>query len=160
MSGSELAQVGKKAPSFKLKNQDGETISLADFKGKRNVVLYFYPKAMTPGCTTQACGIRDSVEDFSDLDAVVLGVSADPVDLIKKFQNKYSLNFHLLSDLDHKVAEAYGVWGEKSIFGKLVQGLRRITFVIGKDGLIKHVMGKVATKTHHEDALEILKNIG
>lgn len=160
MSGSELAKVGEKAPTFKLKNQDGETISLADFKTKKNVVLYFYPKALTPGCTTQACGIRDSVDEFEDVNTVVLGISADPVELIKKFQDKYSLNFHLLSDLDHKVAEAYGVWGEKSIFGKLVQGLRRITFIIGKDGLIKHVMGKVNTKSHHEDVLEIIKNLG
>jgi peroxiredoxin Q/BCP len=154
---AKLLSVGQKAPSFSLKNQDGDTVSLSDFAGKKTVVLYFYPKALTPGCTTQACSIRDSQSEFAEVNAVVLGMSPDPVELIKKFQDKYSLNFHLLSDLGHKVAEAYGVWGEKSMFGKLTQGLRRITFIIGKDGLIKHVMPKVNTKTHHDDVLEFIK---
>lgn len=154
---TKLVEVGQKAPGFTLKNQDGDTVSLSDFAGKKVVVLYFYPKALTPGCTTQACGIRDSRAEMAEAGAVVLGMSPDPVDLIKKFQEKYSLNFHLLSDLGHKVAEAYGVWGEKTTFGKLVQGLRRITFIIGKDGVVKHVMPKVDTKTHHDDVLEFIR---
>lgn len=154
---SRLLEVGQKAPSFTLRNQDGDTISLSDFIGKKTVVLYFYPKALTPGCTVQACSIRDSTDQFEKVGAVVIGMSPDPVELIKKFQNKYSLNFHLLSDLGHKVASQYGVWGEKSIFGKITQGLKRITFIIGKDGIVKHVMPKVDTKTHHDDVLHFIK---
>ena len=157
MAPSNLASVGQKAPTFKLKDQDGNFIALESFKAKKNVVLYFYPKALTPGCTTQACGIRDAGDSFDAVDTVVLGVSPDPVELIKKFQEKHQLNFPLLSDLGHKVAEEYGVWGEKNTFGKLVQGLRRISFIIGKDGTIKHVMPKVDTKTHHDDVLSFIK---
>lgn len=148
---------GHKAPNFTLKNQDGDTISLSDFVGKKVVVLYFYPKALTPGCTTQACSIRDASDQFEDEGAVVFGVSPDPVELIKKFQNTHSLNFNLLSDLGHKVAEKYGAWGEKTVFGKTSEGLKRMTFIIGKDGIIKHVMPKVDTKTHHDDVLDYIR---
>lgn len=154
-----LLEVGDKAPDFILKNQNGDHISLSDYAGKKNVVLYFYPAALTPGCTVQACGIRDAKQEIEDTGTVVLGVSPDTVEKVKTFENKYHLNFDLLTDTNHKVAEAYGVWGEKSMFGKLVQGLKRITYIIGKDGKIKHVMPKVDTKTHHDDVLKILKSL-
>ena len=113
---------GNNAPAFSLKNQDGETVSLKDFKGKKNVVLYFYPKAMTPGCTTQACGIRDSKAKFTRADTVVLGVSPDPVSRLVKFREKEKLNFDLLSDEDHAIAEKYGVWGLKKFMGREYMG--------------------------------------
>ncbi len=157
MAPSNLLKVGTKAPTFKLEDQDGNEVNLKSFQGEKNVVLYFYPKALTPGCTTQACSIRDTEKSFEKLDTVVLGVSPDSVDLIKKFETKHDLNFPLLSDVGHKVAEKYGVWGEKSMFGKLIQGLHRVTFIIDKEGTIQHVMPKVNTKTHHEDVLTFIK---
>lgn len=151
----------KAAPAFKLKNQDGELVSLKDFKGEKNVVLYFYPKAMTPGCTTQACGIRDSKRKFVSADTVVFGVSPDPEKSLVKFREKEELNFDLLSDPDHKVAEAYGAWGMKKLYGREYEGLIRSTFIIGKDGKLKHIMPKVNTKTHHDDVLKWIKaNLG
>lgn len=150
----DFAPIGKAAPAFSLLNQDGAKVSLKDFKGEKNVVLYFYPKAMTPGCTVQACGIRDAKRKFTAADTVVLGVSPDEGTALTKFREKEKLNFELLSDPDHKVAEAYGSWGLKKNYGKEYMGVIRSTFIIGKDGKIKHVMPKVNTKTHHDDVLQ------
>ncbi|RLU00467.1 MAG: thioredoxin-dependent thiol peroxidase [Ketobacter sp.] len=152
-------KVGNMAPAFSLVNQDGEKVSLKDFKGKKTVVLYFYPKALTPGCITQACGIRDAKKDFEKLDAVVLGVSPDPVKKLQSFIEKKELNFDLLSDEDKTVAEKYGVWGLKKFMGREFMGILRTTFIIGKDGRLKHVMDKVKTKSHHDDVIEILKSL-
>lgn len=145
--------VGKQAPAFTLHNQDAEAVSLADFKSKKNVILYFYPKAMTPGCTVQACGLRDSAAQLSAQDTVVLGVSPDPVNRLQKFIDKESLNFTLLSDEDHAVADKYGAWGPKKFMGREYDGILRQTYIIDKDGKLRHIMDKVKTKTHHDDVL-------
>jgi len=149
-------EVGQSAPDFSLQNQRGETVSLADFAGKKNIVLYFYPKAMTPGCTTQACGIRDSKAEFADLDTVVLGVSPDPYPRLARFEEKQDLNFDLLSDEDHAVTESYGCWDLKKFMGREFMGVLRTTFVIDKKGKIALVMNKVKTKTHTGQILEVL----
>lgn len=154
-----LPKTGKAAPAFSLQNQDGKTIALKDFKGEKNVLLYFYPKAMTPGCTVQACGLRDTRSKLSRQKTVVLGISPDPVKKLKKFEEKEGLNFDLLSDEDHKIAEKYGVWGLKKFMGREYMGVNRISFLIGKDGKLKHVMEKVNTKTHHDDVLAIVKDL-
>lgn len=153
-------KIGNMAPAFTLPDQDGNKVSLKQFKGKKNVVLYFYPKAMTPGCTTQACGIRDSRKALEKLDTVVLGVSPDPVARLGKFIEKQELNFTLLSDEDHALADKYGAWGPKKFMGREFDGVLRSTFIIGKDGRLKHVMEKVNTKTHHEDVLALIKELG
>jgi peroxiredoxin Q/BCP len=153
-------KIGAAAPAFSLLDQDGNTVSLKQFKGKKNVVLYFYPRAMTPGCTVQACGIRDSKQPFAKLDTVVLGVSPDPVAKLGKFIEKQALNFTLLSDEDHTVTEKYGAWGLKKFMGREFMGVLRTTFIIGKDGRVKHVMPKVNTKSHHEDVLALIKELG
>ena len=152
-------KIGNLAPAFSLPNQSGDSISLKDFRNDKHVVLYFYPKASTPGCTTQACGIRDTRKAFDKLDTVVLGVSPDPVKKLQNFITKQDLNFDLLSDEDHAVAEKYGVWGLKKFMGREFMGILRTTFIIGKDGKLKHVMDKVNTKTHHDDVLAILKSL-
>lgn len=152
-----LPKIGNKAPAFTLLDQDGNKVSLKDFKGK-NVVIYFYPKAMTPGCTTQACGIRDHKADFKKLKTVVLGVSPDPVDKLQKFIDKQGLNFTLLSDPDHKIAEKYGSWGTKKFMGKVYDGILRQTFIINKDGNLVHIMDKVKTKSHHDDVINFIKD--
>jgi peroxiredoxin Q/BCP len=139
--------VGEPAPAFTLPDQHGEPVSLADFKGK-NVVLYFYPKADTPGCTTQACGVRDHQADYASHDAVVLGVSPDAPKKIAKFDVKFSLGFPLLGDEDHAVAEAYGVWVKKSMYGREYLGNERTTFVIGPDGVITDILRKVKPAEH------------
>jgi peroxiredoxin Q/BCP len=144
---SQMPAAGDPAPDFELPNQDGEPVRLSDLRGKRTV-LYFYPKADTPGCTTQACGIRDRVEDYDAAGAVVLGVSPDPVKAVKKFHDKQGLNFTLLADEDHAVAEQYGVWVEKSMYGKTYMGNERTTFVIGEDGKVAEVLRKVKPKEH------------
>lgn len=146
-----------KAPDFSLNNQNGERIKLSSFVGKYNVVVYFYPKAMTPGCTTQACGIRDFEKEFAELDTVILGVSPDPVEKLKKFEDKQALTFTLLSDEDHAVAEKYGVWGLKKFMGREFMGILRTTFVIDKEGRLVHVVDKVKTKSHHDDVIQIIK---
>lgn len=153
----ELPKIGNMAPAFTLLNQRGEKVSLKDFKGEKNVVLYFYPKAMTPGCTVQACGIRDSEKAFAEADTVVLGVSPDPHSRLAKFRERDNLNFDLLSDEDHATADKYGVWGPKKFMGREYDGIHRITFIIGKDGRLKHVMDKVKTKSHHDDVLAWIK---
>jgi peroxiredoxin Q/BCP len=152
-----FSEVGTAASDFSLFNQRGEKVSLAEFRGIKNVLLYFYPKAMTPGCTVQACGIRDSKDQFAALDTVVMAVSPDSVDRLVKFEDKQELNFTLLSDEDHQVTGSYGAWDMKKFMGREYMGVLRSTFVIGKDGLIKHVMAKVKTKSHHDDALAWIK---
>lgn len=153
-------KVGNMAPAFSLLDQNGKKVTLAQFKGKHNVVLYFYPRAMTPGCTVQACGIRDSKKALAKLDTVVLGVSPDPVAKLGKFIEKQDLNFTLLSDEDHAVTEKYGAWGLKKFMGKEFMGVLRTTFIIGKDGRLKHVMDTVKTKTHHDDVIALVKELG
>ena len=153
-------KVGNMAPAFSLLDQDGNKVSLKQFKGKQNVALYFYPRAMTPGCTVQACGIRDSKKTLAKLDTVVLGVSPDPVAKLGKFIEKQDLNFTLLSDEDHAITEKYGAWGLKKFMGKEFMGVLRTTFIIGKDGRLKHVMNKFKTKTHHDDLIAMLKELG
>lgn len=151
-------KIGNKAPAFTLENQDGEQVKLSSLQGKI-VVLYFYPKALTPGCTVQACGLRDTKKELDKRDVVVLGVSPDPVSRLPKFIEKHDLNFTLLSDEDHQVAEKYGCWGLKKFMGKEFMGLIRTTFIIGKDGKLLKVMDKFKTKTHHDDLLEILDSL-
>lgn len=153
-----LPKLGAAAPAFTLKNQDGEKVSLKDFKGQ-NVVVYFYPKAMTPGCTTQACGIRDSKKELAKEKIVVLGISPDPVEKLQKFIEKEKLNFTLLSDEDHAVADKYGSWGPKKFMGREYDGILRQSFLINKEGKLVHIMSKVNTKTHHEDIIEIFKSL-
>ena len=157
MSEISFPKIGNLAPAFQLPNQDGDKVSLKDFKGKKNILLYFYPKAMTPGCTTQACGLRDAQRKLANADTVVLGVSPDPVSRLQKFREKESLNFDLLADEDHKIAEKYGVWALKKNYGREYMGIVRTSFIIGKDGKLKHIMDKVKTKTHHDDALQWIK---
>jgi peroxiredoxin Q/BCP len=147
MTDSTMPAVGDSAPDFELPDQDGTTTRLSDLRGRR-VVLYFYPKADTPGCTTQACGVRDHVEEYDAAGAVVLGVSPDPVKAVKKFHTGQGLNFTLLADADHSVAEQYGVWVEKSMYGKTYMGNERTTFVIGEDGVVTDVLRKVKPKEH------------
>lgn len=152
-----LPKVGNNAPAFSMLNQDEEKISLKDFKGKKNVVLYFYPKAMTPGCTVQAAGITAAKRKFSNANTVVLGVSPDAPERLGRFIARDSINFDLLSDPEHKIADKYGAWGPKQFMGKKYDGILRSTFIIGKDGKLKHVMDKVKTKTHHDDVLGWIK---
>ncbi len=152
-----LPKTGNLAPAFTLVNQDGKKVSLKDFRGEKNVLVYFYPKAMTPGCTTQACGLRDNKAKLSRQQLVVLGMSPDPVARLKKFQDKEKLNFDLLSDEDHAIAEKYGVWGLKKFMGREYMGVNRMSFLIDKNGKLRHVMEKVNTKTHHDDVLELVK---
>ncbi len=149
-------KIGNMAPAFSMLDQDGNKVSLKDFKGKK-VILYFYPKAMTPGCTVQACSLRDSKRKLSANGIVALGVSPDPVARLKKFEQRDDLNFTLLSDEDKSVTEKYGCWGLKKFMGKEFMGVIRTTFIIGEDGRLKHIMDKVKTKTHHEDALVWIK---
>ena len=146
---------GDIAPDFDLPNQDGEQVGLSDLRGKP-VVLYFYPKADTPGCTTQACGIRDHRADYERVGAVVLGVSPDEPAALRRFADKYGLDFTLLADPDHRVAEEYGVWAEKSMYGRRYWGVTRSTFVIAPDGTVARVFPKVSPKTHDEVVLAAL----
>ncbi len=151
-----MLQVGDKAPDFKLKSDQDKEVSLKDFLGESEVVLYFYPKDNTPGCTKEACSFRDNIQPIQAKNAVVLGISPDSVKSHQSFINKQNLNFTLLSDPDHEVAEAYGVWGEKSMYGKKYMGILRSTFVIGKDGRIKHVFEKVKPEGHAREVLQVL----
>ncbi len=153
-----MIETGEQAPDFTLPDQDGDHVSLAELRG-RTVVLYFYPKADTPGCTTQACGVRDHLPEYEGSGAVVLGVSPDPVKKVKKFHDKFDLNFPLLADEDHAVCEAYGVWAEKSMYGKTYWGALRATFVIDAEGVVRHVIPKVSPKTHDEQVLAVLKDL-
>jgi thioredoxin-dependent peroxiredoxin len=149
---------GKPAPEFTLEDDAGETVSLSDFRGK-SVVLYFYPKDDTPGCTAQACGIRDAYGEFEQAGAVVLGVSPDRVSKHVKFKEKYDLPFTLLADPEHEVAERYGVWGEKKYMGRSYMGVSRTTFVIAPDGTVAEVMENVKPDSHAYDVLASLAAI-
>jgi peroxiredoxin Q/BCP len=151
-----VIEQGEQAPDFELPDQDGRTVKLGDFHGQM-LVLYFYPKADTPGCTTQACGVRDRRRDYEGENAVVLGVSPDPVAKVKKFHDKQGLNFSLLADEGHRVADAYGVWVEKSMYGKTYFGNERTTFVIGPDGRVARVLRKVKPAEHDDLVLAALR---
>ncbi|HWO74699.1 MAG TPA: thioredoxin-dependent thiol peroxidase [Bacillus sp. (in: firmicutes)] len=151
------AAVGKKAPQFELVASNGETVKLSDYKGKY-VVLYFYPKDMTPGCTTEACDFRDYHKEFEGLNAVILGVSPDPVKSHEKFIKKHGLPFLLLADENHKVAEAYDVWKPKKMFGKEFLGIERSTFIIDPEGILVKEFRKVKVAGHVEEALEFIKS--
>ncbi len=151
-----MLKAGSKAPDFTLETDKGEKLSLSQFQGKKEVILYFYPKDNTSGCTTEACSFRDNLPAYRAKDAVILGVSPDSVKSHQGFIQKQNLNFTLLSDPDHQVAEAYGAWGEKSMYGRKYMGILRTTFVIGKDGIIKKVFEKVKPADH---ALEVLSII-
>ena len=150
-----MIEPGNKAPDFTLRDQDGNLVALSQLRGK-TVVLYFYPKADTPGCTAQACGVRDHAPDYDAAGAVVLGVSRDPVPRLRAFADKYGLEFPLLSDEDHAVAEAYGVWVEKSMYGRKFFGNERTTFVIDGDGVVQEVLRKVKPAQHDELVLGAL----
>jgi peroxiredoxin Q/BCP len=150
-----VVEEGKPAPEFELASDSGDTVKLSSLRGKQ-VVVYFYPKDDTPGCTTQACGIRDAYGEFERAGAVVLGVSPDDESSHLRFREKYELPFTLLADPDHRVSEAYGVWGEKSYGGRTYMGIERSTFVIGEDGTVKKVMRNVKPDTHADDVLAVL----
>ena len=147
---------GEKAPDFELENQDGEPVKLSDFRGRR-VILYFYPKADTPGCTKQACGIRDHFADYEGSDAVVLGVSPDKPEKLRKFADKYDLPFTLLADTEHAVADEYGAWVEKSMYGRKYMGIERSTFVIDPEGKLKAEFRKVKVDGHVDEVLAAAK---
>ena len=150
-----MVEAGQEAPDFALRNQDDEEVALSSLRGRR-VVLYFYPRADTPGCTTQACGVRDHAADYGSADAVVLGVSPDTVAKVKRFHDKQGLNFDLLADPDHEVADSFGVWVEKSMYGKKYWGNERTTFVIDPDGVVTDVLRKVKPAEHDERVLASL----
>jgi peroxiredoxin Q/BCP len=152
-------KVGEKAPDFSLPSSDGKKISLKDFRGKKPVVLCFYPKDDTPGCTTEACGFRDLYAEIGKSNAVVLGVSLDPLEAHKKFIDKYNLPFPLLSDEEAKVSKAYGVYGEKNMYGKKFWGIHRTTFLINQEGIIEEIYHKVKVETHPREVLTCLENL-
>jgi peroxiredoxin Q/BCP len=149
---------GEKAPNFTLPDQNGEKVKLSDLKGE-TVILYFYPRADTPGCTTQACGVRDRRADYAKAGARVIGISPDEVTAIDKFAGKFDLDFTLLADADHAVAEKYGTWVEKSMYGKKYMGVQRATFIVGPDGKIAKVFPKVSPKTHDDLVLGALSEL-
>src|SRR6187200_3474057 len=153
-----MLKPGDTAPDFVLQDQNGDDLTLSDLRGEI-VVLYFYPRADTPGCTTQACGVRDRRGDYEKAGARVIGVSPDEVKAIDKFAGKYDLDFTLLADADHAVAEAYGTWGEKSMYGKKYMGVQRATFIIDADGRIAKVFPKVSPKQHDDLVLKALSEL-
>jgi thioredoxin-dependent peroxiredoxin len=150
-----MIDIGDDAPDFTLPDQHGNPVTLSALRGQ-TVVLYFYPKADTPGCTTQACGVRDRRPEYEHANAVVLGVSPDPVKAVAKFDDKYTLGFTLLADEDHAVCEAYGVWGEKSMYGRTYMGAQRTTFVIDPEGKVAQVLRKVKPAEHDDLVLAAL----
>lgn len=150
-----MIEPGKAAPDFALPDQDGNIVRLSELGG-RTVVLYFYPRADTPGCTTQACGVRDRSADYEELGAIVIGVSPDTVDDIRRFHEEYGLDFTLLADQDHEVAELYGTWVEKSMYGNKFMGVQRATFIIGSDRKVIEVFPKVQPKKHDDLVLSAL----
>lgn len=149
-------KTGDIAPQFSLQNQADEPVSLAQFSGKK-VLVYFYPKALTPGCTTQACGLRDSKSELDELNVVVLGISPDLPKKLAQFVEKKALNFTLLSDPEHRVAEAFGVWGEKKFMGKTYDGIHRISFLINENGVIEQVFDKFKTGEHHQMIVDYVR---
>ena len=148
-------KIGQKAPDFNVLNDKGENVKLSDFKGKK-VVLYFYPKDDTPGCTKEACAFRDGISQIKKRGAVVLGVSVDSVASHQKFIGKFDLNFPLLADMDKKMVEAYGAWKEKSMYGRKYMGIERTTFIIDQQGKISHIFPKVKVNQHYDEVLEAL----
>jgi len=152
-----MLKEGNKAPDFTAVDQDGKKIKLSSFKGKKNVILYFYPKDMTPGCTTEACDFRDSHKNFKA--TAILGVSIDSPERHQKFIDKYDLPFTLISDVDQKVVQKYGVWQEKKLYGRKFMGIVRSTFIIDKKGIIRKIYPKVKVKGHVEEVLEALKEL-
>jgi peroxiredoxin Q/BCP len=154
-----MLEIDMMAPDFKLPASNGQTIELLEIAARQPVVLYFYPKADTPGCTKQACGFRDSSDAFQKAGVIVLGVSPDPIERVKKFADKFKLNFPLLADADHAVCERYGMWQKKSLFGHKYWGALRSTFVISKGGRIAHIFHKVRPKGHEREVLKILDRI-
>lgn len=148
-------KAGDKAPQFSLPDQDGELINLSDYQGQR-VLVYFYPKAMTPGCTVQACGLRDEMDTLKAKGVEVLGISTDKPEKLARFAEKEMLNFTLLSDEDHQVCEQFGVWGEKQFMGKTYDGIHRISFLVDQTGKIEHVFDNFKTSNHHEIVLEYI----
>lgn len=151
----ETLQAGNPAPDFTLQDQQGVTVTLSELRGTP-VLVYFYPKAMTPGCTTQACSLRDSEAELAKHGVRVLGLSPDSVKRLAKFTERDELNFTLLADEDHAVAEAFGVWGEKKFMGKVFDGIHRISFLIDENGVVEHVFDKFKTKEHHQVVLDYL----
>lgn len=151
-------KIGNLAPKFSLLNQEGQKVNLNDFLGQY-VVVYFYPRALTPGCTVQACDLRDRKKDLTKLDTVILGISPDPIKKLKNFEEKKELNFTLLSDEDHKTADKYGVWGPKKFMGKEYDGIHRVTFIIDPKGKLIHIMDGFKTKNHAEELIEVLKEL-
>ncbi|MBW3607753.1 MAG: thioredoxin-dependent thiol peroxidase [Actinobacteria bacterium] len=149
---------GAPAPDFELPDQDGESVRLSALRG-RTIVLYFYPRANTPGCTTQACSIRDRDAEYAAAGVKVIGISPDPVAKVKKFHDKKDLNFTLLADEDHAVCDRYGVWVQKSMYGKTYMGAQRATFIIDRDGCIRHVIPKASPKTHDDEVLEAIAEL-
>ncbi len=155
---SDWVAIGAKAPAFSLKDQDNKTVRLSNFKGQ-TVVLYFYPKDDTPGCTKEACAFQESLKEIAKAGAVVIGVSPDTPESHTKFREKYGLSFPLLADIDHAVAEKYGAWREKNMYGKKSMGIQRSTFLIGPDGKVKKVWPKVSVDGHADQVLEGLRDI-
>jgi len=151
-----MIEQGQMAPDFGLPDQDGREVKLSDFRGQP-VVVYFYPKADTPGCTVQACGVRDHRADYAKVGSVVLGISPDPVAKVKKFHEKYDLDFALLADEDHAVTERYGVWSQKSMYGKTYMGAERTTFIIDSAGKVAEVLRKVKPAEHDALVLKALE---
>ena len=151
-----IPSIGKSAPEFSLPSSTGESIALTDLKGK-TIVLYFYPRADTPGCTVQACGFRDALPEYDKAKIVVLGISPDPEKDVTKFAKKFKLNFPLLADEDHTIAEKYGVWQEKSMYGKKYMGVVRTTFIIDETGKIRHVFEKVKPEGHEKEVIEWIR---
>jgi thioredoxin-dependent peroxiredoxin len=154
-----MVSVGKKAPQFKLKDDNGDTVKLSDLRGKR-VVLYFYPRDLTPGCTVEACAFRDDLAEFEKRNAVVLGVSTDSTSSHQRFREKHNLTFPLLSDEDHQVAESYGTWQEKNMYGRKMWGIRRSTFIIDEEGRVAEVFDKVKPDRHTREVLDALDKLG
>ena len=155
-----LPTTGAPAPAFTLQDHTGTEISLSDYQGEKNVLVYFYPKAMTPGCTVQAQGLRDIAEQLTAHDVVVFGVSPDPVKRLAKFVERDALNFQLLSDEDHSVADAYGAWGPKKFMGKEFDGILRTSYLVDKAGNLCEIINKFKTKDHHEVVLNTLQELG
>ena len=152
-----MVKEGKKAPDFSGRNQDGKLVKLSSFKTKKTIVLYFYPKDMTPGCTTEACDFKDQFKKFKN--TIIIGISADSSERHQKFIAKYNLPFELIADEDKKICEKYGVWQEKKLYGKTYMGIVRSTFIIDKTGIVQKIFTKVKVKGHVDEVLETLKKI-
>ena len=150
-----MVKEGNKAPDFAGKNQDGQLVKLSSFKGKKSIILYFYPKDMTPGCTTEACDFRDQFKKFKN--TIIIGISADSSERHRKFIDKYNLPFELIADENKKICEKYGVWQEKKLYGKTYMGIVRSTFIIDKIGIVQKIFTKVKVKGHVDEVLESLK---